>query len=370
MTNSETIPIGFAITELDPGGAERAFTQIVTRLDQSRWSPTVYCLSGRGELAEKIEAAGVPVHCLNAGGKWDFGLIGRLASQLKKDQPRILQTFLHHANITGRFAAQKAGVPIVVSGIRVAEKRSRWRLCLDRWSQSLVSMNVCVSRSVMDFSCETGGLSAKKLCVIPNGVDFDRFANATPIDWNELDLPSSARVILVVGRLDSQKRPQLALRASLPLLAEREHLHLVFAGIGPDRDDILRIARQESLSEKIHYLGTRNNIPELMKGSKLLLHVSAWEGAPNVILEAIASGLPIVATDTPGNWDAFSEGSFGLLVSDAVREIRTGIEHVLEHSEQLLEESTEDREEFKAHRSWDSTVSAYERLYQKLLEQP
>lgn len=369
MTVSETIPIGFAITELDPGGAERAFTHIVTHLNRSRWAPMVYCLSGRGELAEQIQSADVPVHFLDAGGKSDFGLVGRFANQLRQDRPRILQTFLHHANLAGRFAACRAGVPIVVSGIRVAEERSRWRLRLDRWTQNRVSMNVCVSQSVMDFSRDSGGLLPEKLCVIRNGVDFDRFSSATPIDWTNLGLPSSARVILVVGRLDMQKRPILAFNACLPLLNQYQDLHLVFAGIGPDRDSIDHIAESKGLSDHVHCLGTRNDIPELMRGSQLLLHVSAWEGAPNVILEAIASGLPIVATDTPGNRDAWSEGNVGYLVNDSSHEIEQAVRQILDQREILQKQLMQAQDSLRASRSWQSTVAEYENLYHKLLLQ-
>ncbi|MBD3671941.1 MAG: glycosyltransferase [Planctomycetaceae bacterium] len=376
MADSTSIPIGFAITELDPGGAERAFTQIVTRLDRSRWSPIVYCLSGRGVLAETLEGAGIPVHYLEAGGKWDLGLVNRFANRLKQDQPRILQTFLHHANLAGRFAARKARVPIVVSGIRVAEERSRWRLRLDRWTQRWVTMNVCVSESVQQFSEEIGGLSPEKLCTIPNGVDFDRFANATPVDWTTIGLPYDAHVILIVGRLDAQKRPLLALRACLPLLETRNNLHLVFAGIGPDRKDILKIAEEEGLSHSIHCLGTRDDIPELMRGSELLLHVSAWEGAPNVILEAIASGLPIISTDTPGNRDALSGLKWGyFLLPESINEVTTAgeigsaIEAVLDDRKTVVEKAMIDRDRFRMTRSWEATVSAYEQLYLQLLEQ-
>lgn len=115
MTISASVPIGFAITELDPGGAERAMTQLVTRLDRSQWSPRVYCLSGQGSLAQILDSAEIPVTFLHARGKWDPGLTGRLADALRGDQPALLQTFLYHANIAGRIAARRAGIAHVVS---------------------------------------------------------------------------------------------------------------------------------------------------------------------------------------------------------------------------------------------------------------
>lgn len=372
MTDSDTIPIGFAITELDPGGAERAFTQLVTRLDRSVWTPTVYCLSGRGELAETIKAVGIPVHFLDAGGKWDLGLIGRFASRLKKDRPQILQTFLHHANIAGRIAAWRAGVPTVIGGIRVSEERDPMRLRMDRWTQNFVKMNVCVSPSVAEFSRDSGGISSDKLRVIPNGVEIERFSTAVPIDWKSLGLPSNAEVILAVGRLDEQKRPLLAFQFCLPLFEDKPLLHLVFAGIGPDEEKINELAKQHHVSDKVHCLGTRGDVPELMRGSKLLLHTSAWEGAPNVILEALAAGLPVIATENPGNRDALRGGDWGLLIPDIPSEITLFLDSILKSEEaitELKEMSSRAQVALQRDATWEATVSSYENLYRELLSQ-
>ena len=364
MTESAPIPISFAITELDPGGAERAFTQLVTRLDRQEWWPHVYCLSGHGELGELIESAGIPVTYLDAQGRWDFGLIGRLAKALRRDQPRLLQTFLHHANIAGRIAAKRAKIPIVISGIRVAEERNRWRLRIDRWTQQLVTTNVCVSPSVEDFSLRVGGIPRSKLNVISNGVDVERFATATQIDWSTLKLPGDARVILVVGRLDEQKQPDLAFRICKPLLTESSDLHLVFAGVGPLRTAIQQLAEKSHLTDQVHVPGRRADIPRLMKGAECLLHVSAWEGAPNVLLEAVASRLPVICSDNPGNRDTLRGGEWGTIISlNHVEEFTNAIRMYLKSPHQLTELALTAQQQVSKDLTWDKMVAAYTELY-------
>ena len=116
--------MAFCITDLDPGGAERALVQLVTRLDRSRWQPSVICLAPRGMLADELEQAEVPVTCLGARHSRNVGMVGRLFHQLRESKPALLQTFLFHANIAGRIAGRLARVPKIVSGIRVAERRS------------------------------------------------------------------------------------------------------------------------------------------------------------------------------------------------------------------------------------------------------
>ena len=142
MTNQPPTRIAFCITELDPGGAEQTLVQLATRLDRQDWEPRVYCLGPEAALVKPIQDAGIPVTCFGARGIADSLVLFRLASQLEKFQPTVLQSFLFHANIMGRFAAKLARVPVVVSGIRVAEQRSSWPLRIDRWSNGLVDKNV------------------------------------------------------------------------------------------------------------------------------------------------------------------------------------------------------------------------------------
>ena len=140
MTHAPT-RIAFAITELDDGGAERAFVRLVTGLDPRRWAASVICLSSYGPLVEPLLLAGISVECLRLKQRHEpasrkHRTLLRAGCEfsrlLRLQQPAILQTFLFHANITGRVAAKVAGIPHVVAGIRVAERRSPWRLRLDR----------------------------------------------------------------------------------------------------------------------------------------------------------------------------------------------------------------------------------------------
>ena len=183
VNHRDTLPvrIGFCITDLDLGGAERQLVELVTRLDRGKFDPVVYCLGPRPasnprSLADELEAAGIRVHCFGARRSWQFfSVLRSLRRQIAADAPRIVQTFLFHANLLGTLAARCAGVAHVVTGIRVAERRARGHLTLARWTDRWVERHVCVSESVRDF-CRQAGLTESKLAVIPNGVDVERFA--------------------------------------------------------------------------------------------------------------------------------------------------------------------------------------------------
>ena len=112
-----------AITELDVGGAERAFVQIAIGLKSRGWDVNVISLRDAGPLAETLRQAGIQVDALHCGGPADFRAIGRMKHALQKNLPAVLLTFLHQANMVGRIAAKRANVKNVICGVRVADRR-------------------------------------------------------------------------------------------------------------------------------------------------------------------------------------------------------------------------------------------------------
>ncbi|MHC4876147.1 MAG: glycosyltransferase [Planctomycetota bacterium] len=372
MSSPVPLPICFLITELDIGGAERALVKIATGLPRERWKPSVICLSDRGPLAEPLEEAGIPVTCLGAGrvfsprGLWQ-ATVG-LTRELRRQQPRVLQTFLFHANIAGRVAGWRAGVPRVLSGIRVADRRGCWRLALDRWTERLVDKHVCVSRGVADFCVRESGLSQDKVVVIPNGVDVDTYRSAEPADLSQFGIPSDAEVILAVGRLDPQKDPLTLLQAVHRVASDRPNLHLLFAGDGPLRSDTEAEARRLNIEHRVHLAGWTPDVPRLLKSATLFVLASRWEGMPNVVLEAAAAGVPIIATETEGVREIIEPGRTGTLVKPGdVDGLAQGISTAL--AEQSLPQAMARtlQQEVTERFTWDSVIAEYDRLYESLV---
>ncbi|MSR58215.1 MAG: glycosyltransferase, partial [Planctomycetaceae bacterium] len=268
--------IAFCITDLDPGGAERALVQLATRLDRGRWEPVVFCLSRPGDLVAVLKNAGISATCLGGRSAIDVGIVSRLRHEFRRFDPTIVQTFLFHANLAGRLAACWARVPWCVSGIRVAEKRARWPLWLDRLTNRLVVTNVCVSQAVMEFSAEVAGLRRDKLTVIPNGVDFASFATAAPLDLSTLGVPAGSRTLVAVGRLDRQKGLQYLISAAASLKKRHPDLHFVLVGDGPERGRLTFQASQLGLSGRIHFAGWRPDVPRVLRAASGLVLPSLW----------------------------------------------------------------------------------------------
>lgn len=237
----------------------------------------------------------------------------KLTRELKRLQPALLQTFLFHANLAGRLAGWWARVPHIVSGIRVAERRRNLYLRLDRWTESLVEKHVCVSQAVADYSRERGGLDPKKLRVIPNGVDFDRFATATPQDLSRWKISTDDEVWVTVGRLDPQKGPWDLLNAIQKLHANHPKLKLLWAGEGPLRNQMEKWINLHGLQEVIQLIGWQDDVPGLLRAANGFVLCSRWEGMPNVVLEAMAAGLPVVSTDVEGVSEIIINGETGCI---------------------------------------------------------
>ncbi len=298
--------LALCATDIEIGGAERALVELATGLDPARFEVAVYSLADepsdrQRSLAPRLRAAGLNVHTLAARRTRDgFGVLRRLTQQWRAFRPDVVQTFLFHANLVGRLAARRAGVQHVVCGIRVAEQRARWRLWADRWTDRAVERHVCVSQAVADFSRAVGGLPADKLLVIPNGIDVTRYDSAQPTTAAELGVPAGRRWITYVGRLDPQKNLPWLIAGAAEWLAQAKEHDLILVGDGPLRTALAAQLRELELEHRIHLVGWRSDVPGILAASDLLVLPSHWEGMPNVLLEAMASRRPVLATDVEG----------------------------------------------------------------------
>lgn len=367
------IRIALVITELEVGGAERCLANLAVRLNRSRFAPTVYSLAGppcddQQTLVRRLAEAAVPTRFVNVRSARQFPTaIRRLRQMLAEQQPDIVQTFLFHANVVGALAARGAGAIRTVHGMRVADP-SRWRLVVERAVGGRVDRVVCVSRSVADFYTRRARIPAEKIAVIPNGIDVESYSDVPPADLAAVGLPARRQAIVYVGRLHAQKGLDWLLRLMPQVFSHLPDCDLLLVGQGPEGPRLERLVRSLGIQDRVHFAGWRSDVPQILRASRLLVLPSRWEGMPNVVLEAMASGLPVVSTRAEGvmellgeaaeeqtvaagDRDGFVSKLFDLLGDDAVAErIR----------QQNLHRAGQ-------HFSLDAMVDAYQQLYQSLL---
>jgi len=363
------LAVSLVITELDPGGAEKALVALATGLDRRRWSPGVIALGPEAGLAAAARSAGLDVVCLGVDPRRPLRAVARLAGALRRQRPALVQSFLFHANVAARLAAPMAGAPWVVGGLRVAERGQRWHLRIDRLTARLSAGSVCVSEGVRRFSRESGGWPDDRLAVIPNAVDPGPFDRAEAVSRVSLGVPPGATLALFVGRLAGQKGLPVLIDAAARVAAVRPGWHLALAGDGPLRGWLRhRLAADPALAGRVHPLGPRADVPGLLKSADLLVLPSLWEGMPNAVLEAMAAGRAVVASAVEGSEDLVTPGRTGWLVppgepgplADALLDADAD-------PDRLRRYGAEARARVAAEFTPEAAVHAYERLWGGLL---
>lgn len=375
--SSRPLRIALCITGLEYGGAEKCLAELAARIDRRRFEPVVYSLAskptpGLPSVVPRLEQAGVETHFLHVQRTAQFPLaVRRLAALFRGQRPDLVQTFLFHANIVGRWAARRAEVTPVLAGIRVAERRGRWRLWLDRATAGNVARHVCVSQAVADFAANIGGLPRDRLVVIPNGIEIEAYRSAVPSDLESLGVPAGRKLVTYIGRLDAQKRVDWLLELSADwLLAAPQH-DLLIVGDGPKRRSLEQSAARLGIGGRVHFAGWRAEVPAILAASELLVLPSAWEGMPNVVLEAMAAGLPVVATAAEGVQELLGPAAEGQVVEiDDHRGFCDAVQSIV--SNKLLGNGLGKSNQARAEEcfSLSSMVRAYENLWESVSSSP
>lgn len=307
----------FIIPTLVRGGAEKQLTLLAKGLPRDQFDVHVCVLTHSGPLEAELKQAGIPVTHIHKHWKIDPLAYLRLKREIKRLAPDIVHTWLFAANCYGRQAALAAGVKHVVAGERCVDPwKTAVQLALDRYLARRTERIVTNSTGVVDFYAGKG-LPREKFVVIPNGIEPR--SNESPVNRQpllaELGLPTDARLIAAVGRLWPQKRIKDLIWATDLLKCIRDDAHLLIIGDGPQRWRLERFSQQCGNEDRVHFLGERGDVPRIMPHLDCLWLSSAYEGQSNAVMEAMLSGVPVVASDIPGNRDLVIPGETGYLVN-------------------------------------------------------
>jgi glycosyltransferase involved in cell wall biosynthesis len=227
-----------------------------------------------------------------------------------------VHTWLFAANSYGRQAALAAGVKHIVAGERCVDPwKTGLHFAIDRSLARRTERIVTNSSGVKDFYVRHG-LPAEKFTIIPNGIQVAPPAEPLTREqcFAQLGLPQSEHLIGIVGRLWPQKRLKDLIWAGDLLKASRDGWQAAIIGDGPQRWRLERFRDQVDIADRVHFLGERHDVTRLMPHFDVLWLGSEYEGQSNAILEAMAAGVPVIATDIPGNRDLVVDGETGYLL--------------------------------------------------------
>ena len=215
-----------------------------------------------------------------------------------------------------RLAAALMQVPIVIDHWHGFTRFNVKRRLICRLLGRFTDLSLAVSRGVRDYLVSQGGLDPAKVRVVANGVDVAAIDSARPgpLVRRELGLPESSPVIGLVGRLDHWGKGHKELFEAMAILKERHPVHALIVGGGRRIDEIKALAASLGLAGEVHFLGTRRDVPDLLNAMDIFVLPSHSEGVSLALLEAMAAGLPVIATSVGGTPEVVMDGENGLLI--------------------------------------------------------
>ena len=360
-------------TSLGLGGADRQILHLANALRAKGYEVRVVSMTPIEEMGQQALAAGLPIMSLNMRrGRADWGSLARLVSLLRSWQPHLLTSFMYHANLLGRIAGKWAGIPLIVTSIRSERNGSAgrdWLMRVTNWMDHCCTTN---SRQVADSLRRRALHPGQKLKVIPNGVDLAALTASMDERLrirHELALAPGEFLWLAIGRLWEQKDYPTLLQAFQPLAGAPARLAI--AGRGPLLEELQRQAVQLGIASQVTFLGVRHDIAALLSAADGLALSSAWEGMPNVVMEALAAATPVVATQVGGVAEVVEAGKSGFLVPpgdpDALsREMQRLMSLSVEQRRQM---GIWGRDHVAAHYSLQAMAERWLALYEELLMQ-
>ena len=298
------------------GGAEEMVLNLVRYLPP-QFERSVVCIDQPGPIGAEIQKSGVPFHALGLrpGLRRPIDLL-RLQQFIHDREPTIVHTFLLTASLYGRFAAMLARVPIVIgTEVNVYERKQPLHQMAERWLMRRTDVVIASAESVRDFYIDQINADPDKVVVIYNAVDWSQLGTTKARDAvrAEVGVPASAPVAGIIARLTEQK----AHRVLFDAMASRPELgalHLIAVGDGELRDELRRRVEQVGIAARVHFVGARRDLGNVLSAIDMFVMPSLWEGLPLSLVLAMGAGLPVIASRVAGIPEVVTDNVSGLLV--------------------------------------------------------
>lgn len=377
------LKILYVIGTLDVGGTERQLVDLVTRLDRRRFDPVVVCLTSGDELVGRLRHAGIRIEIigLRKPGKRTGPLVAHLIGIPKRlarffgtvraERPDIVHGMLFWAYTFAAFAAWLARVPVVVasrrslSNFKKGKPHYAWlERAANRRTDVFVANSAAVRRDVLGEE----RVPPERVRVIYNGIDPALYASSPDAELRRALIPDHGeRVAIVVANFISYKGHRVFLDAWRRVLDVWPDAVALLVGDGPTRLECQQLAASLGLGESVRFLGTRHDVPQLLSIAAIAVHPSFEEGFSNAILEAMAAGLPVIATAVGGSPEVIEEGVTGHLIpARDAGAIFDAISDLFRDHERARRMGEAGRCRVARRFSMDVTVREYESLYEEL----
>lgn len=286
------------ITSLRTGGAEKLMVDLLPRLKAKEFDVDLLLFDGTDTpFRRDVEAKGIKVYDLGIGGSVYSPLrLLKLIPYLRKYD--VVHTHNTAPQLFAAIGSAISKVMLFTTEHNTSNRRRSWKwyVPIDRWMYNRYNKVICISQKAEENLREFIGTSKADICTVNNGVDVGHYASAFPSAELEIIAPGSRKIIMVAGF--RWEKDQETLIKSLKVLPPKFHLYLV--GDGVRRSELEFIVREENLAERVHFMGLRTDVPQLLHAADYIVMSSHFEGLSLSSVEGMSVGKPFLASDVDG----------------------------------------------------------------------
>ncbi|MBP7744658.1 MAG: glycosyltransferase [Phycisphaerae bacterium] len=357
--------VALLVTDLERGGTPLRLVRLARGLSAAGVEVHAGCLAPRGPLSSELTAAGLATFACDAEDARDFLALKRLSQHMRRVQPDLIHATLLHANVAARIVGGVQHIPVVGATATIEVERP-WHRALERATAGLDRAHIVNSHAVAEHVIRVFGVPRRRVHIVPPSLDpwprrVERAAARAA-----LGIPAHEFVVAWVGRLDPVKR--LGLIVSCAEIMTTVPVRFLLAGEGPERANLERSLRLSSAARVVHLLGWQADIGAVLSAADAFLCPSRTEGMPNAVLEALACGVPVVASDIPALRElAGAHGHIVLVRGSAAQDYVAALLKLRadEPARRALGQSAADWA--RAHLDPQATVQAVLKVYQGVL---
>ena len=372
----------YVFDNMEFGGGERVFAQIINRLSGEQYNIIVACLP-TGTFIERIKGSEAQIKSFDMRNRFNFRVILQLSSLIKKERVDIVHSQGARADFFARIAAKLASAPNVVStvpmpveGFDVHPIRKLIYIIFSRFSERFVDRFMVVSDSLEKMMIEKHGIEPQKVVKIYNGIETDEYcisdeeiAYRRSSFRKKSDLGENVPVIGVIGRLVWQKGFKYFIEAIPDVLKEFKDARFLLVGEGELEDELKVKSKKLKLEDKIIFTGFLSDIRDVLASIDILVIPSLQEGLPVVLLEAMAMKKPIVAANIEGIMEILENGVTGLLVPPRdIKALAEAVIDLLKHQDKANQMGIAARRVVEERFGVDTMVQQVKKVYEELLQ--
>ena len=314
MISSDTQPkhitIAHLTTDSQMGGTEHMILSVANGLNAQVFRSIVITLVDGGELRERCNKANIPYYSVQMKSKCDVSAYYRLKALLRSLKIDILHTYLFHANALGRVAGKHASIPVIISGQRNVDPWRKWyHTVIDRITARYANLIISNSRAGKQMLVDSAVAASEKIAVVHNGIDIDYYPDCSI--KKQVAYPVK---LLTIGSLTHKKGHKYLIDALSELHSIGVDCTLTILGEGQLEQELILYARDKSLENAVRFEGFKPNVTDYLSQTDIFVLPSLWEGLPVALMQAMACGIPCVATNVGGIKELIENDMNGILV--------------------------------------------------------